>query len=308
MADEKSSLSIIALLVSIVTLILVAYMALAPSGGNSGDYSTEKNLAGELADNNLYEASIEEYMTVLSDRNLEPKTRANINYLIAKTYFENLRDYENAAAYYVRARALDPEGSFYTEAGKNLIASLEKMGRIVDAKRELDKSTNIDSIYAEHEGETMVAKIGDLPVYLSQIDNEIQELPPDVQKQFLGKEGKLAYVQQYVATELMYRAAIREGMENDPEIERKKELLAKQLLVEKYAVEKVLPQINIDTTDLKNYYLANKDDMFDGKDYDDVKTQVLMSYQQNKAQQAFSEYVAKLSAAENVRIFEENVK
>jgi len=109
------------------------------------------------------------------------------------------------------------------------------MGRIVDAKRELDKSTNIDSIYAEHEGETMVAKIGDLPVYLSQIDNEIQELPPDVQKQFLGKEGKLAYVQQYVATELMYRAAIREGMENDPEIERKKELLAKQLLVEKYA-------------------------------------------------------------------------
>ncbi|HDL03570.1 MAG TPA: hypothetical protein ENH25_05510 [candidate division Zixibacteria bacterium] len=308
MADEKSSLSIIALLVSIVTLILVAYMAMAPSGGNSGDYSTEKNLAGELADNNLYEASIEEYMTVLSDRNLEPKTRANINYLIAKTYFENLRDYENAAAYYVRARALDPEGSFYTEAGKNLIASLEKMGRIVDAKRELDKSTNIDSIYAEHEGETMVAKIGDLPVYLSQIDNEIQELPPDVQKQFLGKEGKLAYVQQYVATELMYRAAIREGMENDPEIERKKELLAKQLLVEKYAVEKVLPQINIDTTDLKNYYLANKDDMFDGKDYDDVKTQVLMSYQQNKAQQAFSEYVAKLSAAENVRIFEENVK
>ena len=308
MTDEKSSLSIIALLVSIVTLILVAYMALAPSGGNSGDYSTEKNLAGELVDNNLYEASIEEYMTVLSDRNLEPKTRANINYLIAKTYFENLRDYENAAAYYVRARALDPEGSFYTEAGKNLIASLEKMGRIVDAKRELDKSTNIDSIYAEHEGETMVAKIGDLPVYLSQIDNEIQELPPDVQKQFLGKEGKLAYVQQYVATELMYRAAIREGMENDPEIERKKELLAKQLLVEKYAVEKVLPQINIDTTDLKNYYLANKDDMFDGKDYDDVKTQVLMSYQQNKAQQAFSEYVAKLSEAENVRIFEENVK
>jgi len=73
MADEKSSLSIIALLVSIITLVLVAYMAMAPSGGNSGDYSTEKNLAGELADNNLYEASIEEYMTVLSDRNLEPK-------------------------------------------------------------------------------------------------------------------------------------------------------------------------------------------------------------------------------------------
>ena len=265
-------------------------------------------MAGELADNNLYKASVEEYKTILADPTLDAPTRANVNYLIAKIYFGDLRDYENAAAHYVRARAINPDGSFYAEAGKNLIASLEKMGRIVDAKRELDKNTNIDSVYANHKGETMVAKIGEIPVYLSQVEDEMQNLPPEMQRQFLGKEGKLAYVQQYVATELMYRAALREGMDGDPEIAKRREMLEKQLLVEKYAVENVLPQINIDTTDLKNYYLANKDDKFAGKSYEDAKSNVLMVYQQEKAQQAFSEYVAKLSAAENVKIFEENIK
>ena len=95
MADTKPTLSITALMVSIITLILVAYIAFVPSGDNTGDYSTEKNLAGELADNNLYEASIDEYKIILSDRNLESSTRANINYLIAKIYFENLRDFQS---------------------------------------------------------------------------------------------------------------------------------------------------------------------------------------------------------------------
>jgi len=308
MADRKSISSIFILPALIATLLLVAYVAFMQDGDDDRDYTTEKRLAGELADNNLYKASIEEYSTILADRSLDTDTRAGVNYLIAKIYFENLRDYENAAAHYVRARSLNPDGSFYDEAGKKLIACLEKMGRIVDAKRELDKSVNIDSVQAAHEGGTMIAKIGEMPIYLSQVDDELQNLPPELQKQFLGREGKLAYVQQYIATELMYRAALREGMEDDPEIAKKQEMLRKQLLVEKYAVDKVLPQINIDTTDLKNYYVANKDSKFEGKAYDEIKSNVLMAYQQEKAQQAFSEYVAKLSAAENVRIFEENIR
>ncbi|MEW5923893.1 MAG: hypothetical protein AB1746_07895 [Candidatus Zixiibacteriota bacterium] len=309
MANEKSSLSIITLVLTFLIFSLLVYLAFFQSGnGSKSDYSKEKNLAGELTDNNLYKAAIAEYEDILDDHSLDTETRANLNYLIAKIYFDDIRDYENAAAYYVKARALNPQGSFYTEAGKNLVASLEKMGRIVDAKRELDKSTNVDSVYAAHEGDKMVAKIGDVPVFLSQLNDEIQNLPPDMQKQFAGKEGKQQFLKQYVGMELMYRAAIREGMEADPEIARKKEMLEKQLLIEKYAVEKVMPQINIDTADMKNYYEANKKSKFEGKPYDEVKTQVLMSYQQEKAQQAFGEYVAKLSAAENVRLFEENIK
>ena len=309
MTNSRSTVSIISLLASVITMLLVLYMLVVPSRDRRDrDYRVEKNLAGELADNNLYASSIEEYNRILADPDLEIETRANLNYLIAKMYYENLFDYENAAAYYIRARSLSPQAGFYTEAGKNLIACLEKMGRMVDAKRELDKTVNIDSIYAAHEGEKVVAKIGEMPIFLSEIDGEIQNLSPEAQKRFLGREGKLAFLNQCVGLELMHRAAVREGFNDSPDIIGKKKELEKQLLIEKYIIENVMPQIDIDTSDVRNYYLANVKDKYGDKPYDDVKTQVLLDYQQEKAQKAFSDYVARLSAVEKVQIYEENVR
>jgi hypothetical protein len=124
----------------------------------------------------------------------------------------------------------------------------------------------------------------------------------------MGKEGKREFLTQYVGLELMYQAAIREGFENDPEIIKEKKELEKQLLVQKYIMNNVLPEVNIDTSDVRNFYLANKSIKYGDKSYDEIKTQVLFDYQQEKAQHAFSEYVSKLAAVEKVQIFEENVK
>jgi tetratricopeptide (TPR) repeat protein len=309
MANGKSAISTISLIISVITLALVAYLIFMPSGKKTGGrYEVEKKLAGELTDNNLYKAAVAEYEKILDDPDVDIETRANINYLIGKIYFTDLFDYEKAASHYVMARALNPRGSFYDEAGKNLITSLEKMGRMVDAKRELNKAVDIDSVYAAHKGETTVAKIGDMPVFLSDLDEAIQKLPADAQKQYVTPEGKREFLTQYIGRELMYRAAVREGYENDPEIEKEKKDLEKQLLVQKYITDKVLPEVNIDTSDVRNYYLANKSEKYDDKPYDDIKTQVLFDYQQEKAQEAFSEYVSKLAAVEKVQIFDENVK
>nr|MBN2276750.1 hypothetical protein [candidate division Zixibacteria bacterium] len=309
MNGSKNTISIMGLVISLVTLGLVIYLVVIP-GDRRGEerFSVEKNLAGELTDNNLYRAAIDEYKKILNSDKTDSETKANINYLVGKIYFENLHDYEDAAAHYVMARALNPEGSFYNEAGKNLIASLEKMGRIVDAKRELDKSANIDSVAAAGQGKTMVAKIGEIPVYLTDLEKEIQNLPPEMQKQYLGAEGKKNFLWQYIGLELMYRAAIREGLENDPEIVDKKNQFEKQLMAEKYIVENVMPQVNIDSNDVANYYAAHKADKYADKAYDEVKTQVFFDYQQDKAQQAFSDYVQKLAAAEKVQVFEDNLR
>jgi tetratricopeptide (TPR) repeat protein len=309
MAGEKATISIISLLVSLITLASVLYLVLLmPANDKARDYDVQKKLAGELSDNNLHEASVEEYKKILADPGLDAETGAGINYLIARIYFENLLDYEKAAAHYIRARSLNPQGSFYDEAGKNLIACLEKMGRLVDAKRELDKAVDLDSVYAAHEGETMVAKIGDVPVFLSDLDNEIQNLPLKTQQQFLGKEGKMEFLNQYIGLELMYRAAVRAGLDADRDVVKKKKSLEKHILIEKYIAEHVVPEINIDTSDVKNYYLANKDEKYGGKTYDEIRTQVFIDYQQEKAQQAFNDYIAKLAAVENVQIFAENIK
>jgi tetratricopeptide (TPR) repeat protein len=306
MSDGKFIISIV---IAVLALAVAVYVFLVPSQAPEAvDHSLHKKLAGELTDNNLYQAAVDEYKRILSDDNIDNETRANVNYLMGKIYFENLRNYENAAAHYIKARSLNPDGSFYDEAGKNLIACLEKMGRMIDAKRELDKTVNIDSVYAEHEGETVVAKIGDMPVFLSDIEDDIQKLPAELQKDFMSKEQKLEALNAHIGVELVYRAAVREGLDQDPEIQEMTEQLVKQAIVDKYVSDKVLADVKIDESDVRNYYEANKDKKYDGQAYDEVKSKVLQDYQQEKARQAFQQYVNKLAAVEKVQIFEEKIK
>ncbi len=300
-------LSWVSLVISIATLVLVGYALYGRTGGDK-DYKTEKSLAGELADNNLFKASVDEYKKILNDRTIDPVAAANVNYLIGKTYFENMSDYENAAAYYVRARALNPKGSFYDEAGKNLITCLEKMGRMVDAKRELDRAVNLDSVKASEKGETVLARVGETPIFLTDLNEAIQSLPPEMQKKYLDRSGKIEMLNQMVGMELMYKAAIREGYDREPDIARKRKQIEKQLLVEKYLVDKALPQVNIDTVDVRNYYLANRKDKYGDKAYDEVKATVMMDYQKGKSQKVFADYISKLAALEKVQVFEENVR
>ncbi|MBN2226904.1 MAG: hypothetical protein JW763_06035 [candidate division Zixibacteria bacterium] len=310
MANAKgSSLSLISLLFSVVILAVVIYMLATTSGGGPArDYAAEKSIAGELTEYNLHRGAIAEYQGILDDPTLDVVTRANINYLIGKIYFNDLFDYENAAAYFVRARSLNPDGSFYDEAGRSLIASLEKMGRVLDAKRELDREANFDSVYAEHEGDPLVAKIGDQPVFLSQLEDELQNMPPEMQKQFTSREGKLAALNKYLSWELIHRAAIREGMDTDPEFIQRQRNLEKQLLLEKYITERIMPEGRIDTADVHNYYLAHKGDRYDDKTYDDVRDTVMRDYQQEKFQQMINEHVNKLGAVDKVQIFEEHLR
>ncbi|TET97073.1 MAG: hypothetical protein E3J26_00425, partial [Candidatus Zixiibacteriota bacterium] len=251
-------------------LALFAAVSCSDKSGDATDtVERHKYLAGELRDNKLYSAAIEEYVKILDNEELDVKTRANINYLVAKIYYENLESYDEAAAYYVRARALDPEGSFVEEASRKLVASLEKMGRMLDAKRQLSAVTDIDAA-PRVEGDVAVARVGGVTIWLSEIERQIQTLPPEMQKQFLSRQAKIAFVHNYVATELLYHAAVREDYGSDPEIKRRQRMLYKKLLVDRYVIDKVMPQIHIDTADVRNYYLAHKEDRYDNAPYDSV--------------------------------------
>lgn len=266
-----------------------------------------KKLAGELHDNGLYQGAIDEYQALLNEPGLDHATRGNINYLIGRIYFNDLNDYKNAAAYFVRAKTFDPEGSYVNEASRQLIASLEKIGRVVDAKRQLDKAVDLDADQRPA-GDVQVARIDDEPIWLSEVDNSIQKLPPQMQKQFVTPVAKRDYVHNYVGAELMYRAAKREGYGDDPEIIKKQDDMLRQLILEKYIVDKVMPEVKIDSLDVRNFYEANKNARYVGRPYDSVKADVFMDYQNEKAQAAFSDYLNQLASKENVRFFEENIR
>jgi len=275
--------------------------------GPTVDVEKSKKLAGELRDNKLYRGAIDEYRSLLDRAELDNTQHGNICYLIGRIYFEDLRDYENAAAYYVRAREYDPNGSYNDEASRNLVACLEKMGHMVDAKRELSAAANVTA-QPKTVGDVAVAKIGGESIWRSDVEKQIQSLPADMQKQLLSPEAKRNFVRQYVGMELMYRAAKREGYDRDPEIQQRQEQLVKSLLVQKYVVDKVMPEVKIDTVDVRNFYLAKKEERYSGAPYDSVKAQVFLDYQNEKAESAFSEYVNRLAAGEQVEFLDQNIR
>ncbi|MBU0984480.1 MAG: hypothetical protein KKA42_11455, partial [candidate division Zixibacteria bacterium] len=101
---------------------------------------------------------------------------------------------------------------------------------------------------------------------------------------------------------------MREDYLSDPDIQRQKEEWLKSLLVERYVVDKVMPQIKLDTADVKNMYLAHKDDRYGGASYDSVKAQVFLDYQTQKMGAAYREYIDRLAAAEKVTFLDHNVR
>ena len=295
----------------ITSFLLLFVMMILSSCNSNVDHTAaverHKKLAGELRDNRLYKASVDEYKNVLEIEDIDNKERANINYLIGRIYFENLLDYENAAAYYVKAQSLDSEAPFSAEASRKLVASLEKMGNVVDAKRQLDAVVNLDG-GPKDDNDPIVAKIGTVPIYMSEIDDYIQQLPHESQKQFLNPQAKVEFMRQHVGMELIYHAAVRENYDDDAEIKKQQQLFNKQLLINKYVVDKVMPQIKIDTNDVKNFYRANKDLRYKDAPYDSVKAQVFMDYQSEKTQSAFQDYISMLAQKEKVEFLDQNVR
>lgn len=292
----------------LIALLLcgLAVVAGCNAGGPKLDVDKAKKIAGELRDNKLYAAAIEEYRAILQDGGLDDSQKGNISFLIGKIYFEDLNDYASAAAWYVRAREYDQNGSFVTEASQNLVVSLEKMGHHLDARRELGAATDIDA-KPQVPGDLAVAKVGGRTIYRSEIEKQIQSLPEQTQRQITSKESKREFLRQYVGVELMYRAALREGMDRDPEVAERKDQMIKSLVVQKYLAEKVFPEMELDSADVRNFYLANRDTRYASKPYDSVRAEVFMDYQSQKAQAAYAQYLDDLAKAENVEFLDQNL-
>lgn len=289
-----------------LSLLLIALVSCS-NVDNSQAIERHKKLAGELRDTRLYAAAIEEYQKLLSYPDVDMKIRGNVNYLIGKIYFENVADYEKAAAYYVRARSIDPDGSFVNEASKNLVASLERTGQILEARQQLGDAANLVAT-PKQSGDVAIARVGGVPIWRSQVEDEIQAMPVEIQKQFTSRQARIEFTHQYVAMELIYRAALREAYDNDPDIQKQQRILLRKLLVDKYIVDNVMPQVTIDTGDVRNFYLANKQDKYQDAPYDSVRAQVFMDYQGQKAGAAFNEYIARLSKAEKVEFYDQNIQ
>lgn len=293
-------------LTAVAVVLLIMIYASRSDDNERAMVASAKKLAGELSDNNLAEAAIDEYRRILASPSLTDGERGAVNYLIAQVYFDQLGDYQGAAAYYIRARSLDENASYAAEAGKNLITCFEKLGRRLDARRELDQQTSPEPDTSRVTGK-LVAKVGNRSITAAEFNQAMQSLPREMQDKLASREEKRKFLDQVIGRELIYHAALREGMDRETAVQNDLREIEKEYLVQHYTQLKIAPTVRPDTAELTLYFNANKT-RYGDKKLEEIRDQVTQEYIAYIGQKAINDYISQLLRAEPVQVFEENIK
>jgi tetratricopeptide (TPR) repeat protein len=314
-ADEMNSIrnkpNPILYIILVLALVLVGFSVLIylqiGAGSKTGwSQSQQQDLAGELVDGKLYAQAVLEYQRLLDSGQLDKKKQANINYIMGDIYLNQLKDYENAAASFIRAKLLDPDSQLKDKINKGLVVCYEAMGRSLEAQKQLERSTELNPTGTPQKGGAVVARIGDREITLNELEEQMEMLPPSTQEQFKGKEGKLKFLQGYVGSELLYDMALRKGLDKDPEIEQGVSQLRKQMMINKALAQEIPQDFEITESEIKLYHDAHKDE-FKDQDPSQVRSQIESELKKMKQQEAYSRLLDRLNQAQKVKIFDDQL-
>lgn len=281
----------------------------------------KREVANALYNQELYRQAIEEYRDYLHSYPLDEKEQANISYQIANIYFDRLKDYENALAYFIRAKYLDPQANFQAQIGKKMVECLERLNRSSDARQVIAQTSALDeSQKPQSRPGDVIAKIGEREITTGDLAYQINQLPEYLRVQFQDPERKKEFLRQYIAQELLYESAKRKGLDQDNEVieglyQAKKSLMSEKLLKEEIEEEAGLDKYS--NSDVETYYKANKERYAEKDDkgnikrikpFPEVAQQAAQDFAQEKRQQAYRRIVERLMKAEQVSVYEDKIK
>lgn len=166
--------------------------------------------------------------------------------------YENALNFERALAWYYLVDLVNPNSKYITEASKKKVSLLEKLGKTSAAKRELVDSSALEKKKRDQDSQ-VVAEIGTRQIFLNELDEFWDELPPEIKQ----KNDKKQLLSKLVADEVLYQKALRLGLEDDLNIKKKIELMKKQFLIQHILNEEL--KMNVEEQDLKNHFEVNKD-------------------------------------------------
>jgi hypothetical protein len=282
------------------------------------DADKKVNLANTYYNNELYKAAIKEYEEYVQDYPIEHNKQANIYYQIANIYFERLNDYEKALENYLRIKYLYPESNLQSDVGKRIVNCLERLERSQDAQRVLDRETALKpGEVKEHKPGAVIARIGKKEITQGDLDFEIEQLPPYLQSQLQTRDGKLEFIRQYIAEELLYDSAKRKNLDKDKDIIEGTFRAKKSLMAQKILREEIQKMVSIEQSDVELYFKANKDkyaekdkdgNVIRQKSFQESAQQVAQDLFQEKQQEAYQKLLERLMKAENVTIYEKRIQ
>jgi len=230
---------------SLVTVLMLINLFLVPHSGNNGvSYEVLKEYGNELRSKGLYRHAIDVYEEYLKSGNISKRVRANIQYIIADIYRDNLKDFDNALAHYIKIKYIDPNSPLMKSVNQKIVECLENSGRTREAQLALESSTLMGSKKVEA-NDTVVAKIDSDLITLREFQDWYDRLSDDVKKEYSTREARKKLLQQYIGQELLYRMAVRKGYQNSPEVLKQLFDIKKSLMLQKLLQDELKSKINI---------------------------------------------------------------
>ncbi len=239
-----------------------------------------KELAGKLAQRNLFVCAADVWQEYLSRAELADAERARILYQVG-TLFQQANQYDRAIEYYYRSESTAKLSELEPQINSRIKECFEKLGKFSALRYELMDRTSIDS--NSMAGGKIVAEIGaqkitesDLDAIIEdEIDNQLEPVSSFMTTEQLNEQknkmlaqyrepaNKQKFLQSWLAQEVLYRQALEEELAQKPQV---KELVDKQIrdVLSQFMMNRELAsKINITETDLQTYYKANKDEFIE---------------------------------------------
>jgi len=243
---------------------------------SSSSSEQTKQLAGKLAQRNLYARAADVWQDYLAAGPLADGERAKILFQIG-TLLEKAGRYDQAIEYFYRSEIVSELSELKPQISAHIKDCFEQLGKFSALRYELMDRTSMESAPAA--GSKIVAEIGpekiteaDLDAAIeNEIDSQLQPMAPfmtteqfneqkqKMLEQYKNPQAKQQYLQSWLAQEVLYREALQEGLAEKPEAKKLINDLTRGALSQLLMNTELASKINITETDIQTYYTANKD-------------------------------------------------
>ncbi len=196
------------------------------------------------------------FQNYIEKSGLDKDALAAASYRLGGIYMD-LKEYEPALANFYKAELLNPQADYTARMNELIVEALESSGLSLQAQYELSSRTSVGK--ATDKNEPVVARIGKNEITELQIGQAIAKLPKWAQDNFNTEEGKLKFIKEYVAREVLYDKAKKIGLDKSAKTREYLEDVKKELAIQQLWQMQVEQNLKISPGDLELYYKANKD-------------------------------------------------
>lgn len=299
-------------------------------GAAAGRLSTEqtKDLALKLAQRNLYARAAKVWQDYLASSQLTDADRAKTLLQIG-TLLEKAGRYEEAIEHYYRSESIAKLDELADQINTHIKDCFEKLGKFSALRYELMDRTSLEE--SPQAGGKIVAEIGaekiteaDLDAIIeNSIDNQLSpmaafmtaeqlnEQKKKMLEQYRSSQAKNQFLQSWLAQEILYRQALKEGLSEDAQVKRLLDDLARSVLSQQMMSRQLAAKIHVTETDLQTYYTANKAKYIEPaneeaatserqKTFDEVRQQVMSELLDQKRRDVQQQYIEQMMDQYNV--------